>query len=100
MSLDDVSCFLHLPIDGMLLFHEGMTRDEAVEIMIWHLGDDPGDVIKEVTEIRGVHACFSYLRKIFKQRLLQQLGAQNEGDMEEVQKLRRTLSAYICCTWW
>lgn len=43
MTLDDVSCLLHLPIDGMLLSHESMTWDEAVEMMIQHLGADPGD---------------------------------------------------------
>jgi len=59
--------FAASPIDSMLLAHEGMTRDEAVEMMIQHLGADPGDAIEEVTDTRGTHAQFCYLRKIFKQ---------------------------------
>lgn len=81
MTLDDVSCLLHLPIDDMLLSHESVTRDDAVEMMIEHLGADPGDSLKEVTDNNGRHARFSYLRRIFKERLLEQLEAHNEGDM-------------------
>ena len=47
MTLDDVSCLVHLPIDGMLLSHE------AIEMMIHHLGADMGDALKEVTDING-----------------------------------------------
>jgi hypothetical protein len=38
MTLDDVSCLLHLPIDGMLLSHESISRDDAMEMMMWYLG--------------------------------------------------------------
>jgi len=34
LTLDDVSCLLHIPIDGMLLSHSSITRDEAVEWMV------------------------------------------------------------------
>jgi hypothetical protein len=70
VTLDDVSCLLHLPIDGMFLSHESMTRDEAVEMMIQYLGADPGDAIEEVNDTRGAHSRFAYLRRIFKERLL------------------------------
>ena len=76
---------LHLLVDGMLLAHEGLTRDEVVEMMIRYLGANLGDANEEVNDSRGAHARFSYLKRIFKERLLQQL----EGDMEEeVQKLQ------------
>jgi len=71
VTLDDVSCLLHLHLDGMLLFHKNMKRDEVVEMMIQHLGDDLGDAVKEVTDTNGGHAQFSYLRKIFKEHLLE-----------------------------
>ena len=42
-----------------------------------------------MTETRGAHARFSYLRRIFKERLQLQLALDNEGGMqEEVQRLR------------
>ncbi|RHN51109.1 putative protein-serine/threonine phosphatase [Medicago truncatula] len=72
----------------MLLSHEGMTRDDAVEMMMQYLGCDPGDAVVEVTPNRGAHCRFSYLRRIFKDRLLQQLELENEyGVTQEVRGL-------------
>jgi hypothetical protein len=70
VTLDDVSCLLHLPIDGMFLANESISRDDVVEMMIQYLGSNPGDAIEEVTDTRGSHARFNYLRRIFKERLL------------------------------
>ena len=55
VTLDDVSCLLHLPIDGMLLSHETITRGDAVDSMVTHLGSDLGDALLEVTRTRGAH---------------------------------------------
>jgi len=88
VTLDDVSCLLHLPIDGMLMSHETITRDDAVDLMVTHLGSDPGDALLEVTRTRGAHCRFRYLRRIFKERLLQQLELENEHGMtQEVRRL-------------
>jgi hypothetical protein len=70
VTLDDVSCLLHLPIDGILMSHEFISRDDAVDSMVMYLGSDPGDALVEVTRTRGAHCRFSYLRRIFKERLL------------------------------
>jgi hypothetical protein len=53
--LDDVSYLFHLPIDGMLLSHSTITRDEAVEWMVEQLGSDPGEAVAEVTQTKGAH---------------------------------------------
>jgi len=45
VTLDDVSCLLHLPIDGMLLSHSTISRDEAVEWMVEQLGSDMGEAV-------------------------------------------------------
>ncbi|XP_039685385.1 protein MAIN-LIKE 1-like [Medicago truncatula] len=81
----------------MFLSHESMARDNAVEMMMQYLGSSPEDALDEVNETRGAHAQFSYLRRIFKGRLLQHLEADNEGGMkEEVQKLwDQTLRIYL-----
>ena len=55
VTLDDVSCLLHLPIDGMLLSHEAITRDVPMEWMMTHLGSDPGQAHVEVTKTKGAH---------------------------------------------
>ena len=73
MTLKDVSCLLHLPIDGMLQSHEAITRDDVVEWMVEYLGSNPGEALVEVTRTKGAHCRFSYLRRIFKDRMLEKL---------------------------
>jgi len=89
VTLDDVSCLLHLPIDGMLLSHEFITRDNAVDLMVTYLGSDTGHALVEVTCTRVARCRFSYFRRIFKERMLEQLALANEHDVtEEVRTLR------------
>jgi len=98
MTLDDVSRLLHLTIDGMLMSHESISRDDVVEMMVMgYLRSSPRVALDEVNETGGAHARFSYLRKIFKERLLLQLELDNEGGMEEeVQRLRdQALRIYL-----
>jgi len=71
VTLDDVFCLLHLPIDGKLLSHGSISRDDAVKMIIRYLGSTMGNAIEEVNDTRGAHARFAYLRRIFKERLLQ-----------------------------
>lgn len=40
ITLDDVSCLLHLPIRGRLLDHKNIGREEVVDMMVTHLGVD------------------------------------------------------------
>jgi len=69
VTLDDVACLLHLPIDDRLLSHGSISRDEAVELMETYLGSSTGDALKEVQKTKGAHCRFSYLERIFKERL-------------------------------
>ena len=88
VTLDDVSCLLHLHIEGMLLSHETITRDDAVEWMVEQLGSDPSESLVEVTRTKGAHCRFSYLRRIFKERMLEQLALETEhGVTQEVRRL-------------
>ena len=90
MTLDDVSCLLHLPIDGMFLSHASISRDEAVEWMETYLGSDPGEALVKVTKTKGAHCRFGYLQRIFKQRMKKQLELKTEhGSVtQEVQRMR------------
>ena len=65
VTLNDVSCLLHLPIDGMLLSHWFISRDEAVEWMKTYFPSVPGEALVEVTKTKGAHCCFDYLQRIF-----------------------------------
>ena len=87
--INDVSCLLHIPIDGMLLTHKLISRDDAVDSMVMYLRSDPGDALLELTRTKGAHCRFSYLRMIFKECLLQQLALETaHGVTEEVRRLR------------
>ena len=89
VTLDDVASLLHIPIDGMLLSHGSITRDEAVEWMVEYLGSDLGDALKEVEKTKGAHCRFNYLERIFKERLNEQRDLVEEyGVTEEVERLR------------
>jgi hypothetical protein len=101
VTLDDVSCLLHLPINGMLLSHEAMTQNNAVEWMVEHMGIDPGQALVEVTRTKGAHCPFSYLRRIFKERMLEQLALETKhGVVRRCGGCGTRLSAYICYTLW
>jgi len=90
VTLDDKTCLLHLPIDGMLLSHGFISRDEAMEMMETCLGSDLGDALIEVEKTKGAHCRVGYMQRIFKERLKEQLALEIEhgGVTEEVQRLR------------
>jgi len=89
VTFDDGSCLLHLPIDGMLLSHEAITRDVAVEWIVTHLGSDSGEAHVEVTKTKGAHCRFGYLQRIFKQRMKEQLELETEHSVtQEVRRMR------------
>jgi len=73
-------------------YDNGQCSGDDIE----HLGVDPGEALSEVNDTKGAHARFSYLRRIFKDRLLEQLQADNDGDLVPVRKLRKqTLRIYL-----
>lgn len=51
---------------GKLLGHRSIIREEVVEMMVTHLGVDPTKASKEVADIRGVDARFSFLNNFIK----------------------------------
>lgn len=100
MTLDDVSNLLHLPIDGLLLFHKSMPKAEAVQMMMKLLVDDGGDTWKEVDDTEGGHARFSYLKIIFKERLREARTAYHDGQFDEMQQTRdQSLQVYWLFFW-
>lgn len=64
ITLDDVSCLLHLPIRGRLLDHARINRDEVVEMMEICLGVNPGDFIQELEAIWRCHARFRFFEEV------------------------------------
>jgi hypothetical protein len=63
VTLDDVYCLLHLPIEGILLDHHGIIgMAEHIELMVTYLGSSPGQADHQFTMTRGAHAWFTNLR--------------------------------------
>lgn len=56
---------LHLLTRGKLLDHERITKDEALELIIYYLGVDPEAALLEMARDIGVHAMFEFLKKIY-----------------------------------
>jgi len=53
------------------------------------LRSDPGEALVEVTQTKGAHCRFRYLRRIFKDSMLEQLALETEYSVtEEVRWLR------------
>ncbi|MCI65201.1 serine/threonine-protein phosphatase 7 long form-like protein, partial [Trifolium medium] len=52
VTLDDVSCLLHLPFRGRLLDHIPITKIEDIDLMVRLLGSDPADADTEVTKTK------------------------------------------------
>lgn len=70
ITLDGVSCSLHLPISGELLDHGKIRKDEALKLIIDYLGVDSEDEMMEMERTRGDQASFEFLKKLYKNKLL------------------------------
>lgn len=61
ITLNNVSCILHLPIQGKLFNYSRTTRPEALDRMVTYLGADRGKAQQELDDTRWCHARFSFL---------------------------------------
>lgn len=69
ITLDDVSCVLHFPTRGRLLNHSKMFIPDALDMMVTYLGAEPGEFQIDNYAMRGAHARFSYMEKLYKYHL-------------------------------
>ncbi|XP_050889853.1 uncharacterized protein LOC127095166 [Lathyrus oleraceus] len=82
ITLDDISCLLHLPIRGKLLGHERLGREEVIEIMVTHLRVDPTEASNEVANTIDAHARFKLLEQLYKDHM--QWDEYDDGDNMQV----------------
>ncbi|MCI39216.1 serine/threonine-protein phosphatase 7 long form-like protein, partial [Trifolium medium] len=71
VTLDDVSCLLHLPLRGRLQDHITLSKEEGVIVMVNLLGAELVDALYEVTKTKCAHAMTTYLKGIFKHHIEQ-----------------------------
>lgn len=77
-TLDDVACFLHLPIRGKLLDHSRIKRDKSQDMMVIYLGVGPMDALMHCENTRGAHSKILYLQKLFEENL--ELAEETDND--------------------
>lgn len=69
ITLDDVSCLLHILIRGKLSDHRRLGREEASEMLVTYLEANPTETINELTDIGGAHSRFKFLDELYKDHL-------------------------------
>jgi hypothetical protein len=89
ITLDDVQCLLHLPIEGKFLNHKRMVKDEANDMLCTFLGCDVDDVDQQFRDTNGPHVTYSYLQQIYMENL-EKAEADQEGEMvnHEIRRYR------------
>ncbi|KAK2363244.1 protein MAIN-LIKE [Trifolium repens] len=65
ITLDDVQCLLHIPIEGKFLNHRKMTRDEGAGMVSSFLGVTLSLVLKLFGELDGPYLKHSFVESIF-----------------------------------
>lgn len=90
ITLDDVSCLLHIPIDGHLLFHESLTVAEGAEYLVQYLGLNRNESLAECAKIKSGRISYSWLLKIFKDYLVRADEYASQPDEESAREWYRT----------
>lgn len=100
ITLDEVSCLLHLPIRGKLLDHCMIIRDEVVEMMVTYLEVDIGDSLKEVEDTWGCHARFKFPERSYVEQLTtaEQVAGNDEKTMQHRACALRAYMFYLVGT--
>jgi hypothetical protein len=82
VTLDDVYCLLHLPIEGTLFdHHDIIDKVKTINLMVAYLGASPAAADHQITVTRGAHARFTYLRTLMCSHLQHLRQFQMAGDI-------------------
>ncbi|GAU36603.1 hypothetical protein TSUD_387550 [Trifolium subterraneum] len=99
ITLDDVSCLLHIPITGKMLNHLGTscTTEECEDMCREYLNFPRTKCRAEFKKMKGAHIGFPMLEKIYAANLRRTLKAEEEEEEEEVVQNYRdcTIRAFL-----
>jgi hypothetical protein len=99
ITLDDVSCLLHIPITGKMLNHLGTscTTEEGEDMCREYLNFPRTKCRAEFKKMKGAHIGFPMLEKIYAANLRRALKAEEEEEEEEVVQNYRdcTIRAFL-----
>jgi hypothetical protein len=67
ITLDDVSCLLHIPISGKMLNHEGTAckMEEGADMCDTYLNFPKEDCMEEFDKMKGAHLSFQKLLQLY-----------------------------------
>jgi hypothetical protein len=104
ITLDDVSCLLHIPISGKMLNHVGTACkvDEGADMCHEYLNFDREDCKEEFDKMKGAHIGFPKLQQLFHENLNLALEAGiNKDSEDDIQFYRectiRCFLLYLIC---
>ncbi|XP_045801581.1 protein MAIN-LIKE 1-like isoform X5 [Trifolium pratense] len=85
ITLDDVSCLLHIPINGKMLNHVGTacSMAEGKDMCEKYLNFNRDDCKQEFSKMKGAHIGFPKLEKIYHANLSQALEAENNQESDD-----------------
>ncbi|XP_058747023.1 protein MAIN-LIKE 1-like [Vicia villosa] len=87
ITLDDVTCLLHLQIRGRFLDHESIGKEEVLDLLVEMLGVTFESALGEINKTRGSHVSYNYLDQMFEDEI--QHAREADGDVEQVTIHRR-----------
>ena len=65
ITLDDVSCLLHIPVGGNPLFHETLTTNQGTEYLVDYLGLDRAESAAETESMNSARITYDCLLNIY-----------------------------------
>ncbi|CAJ2647685.1 unnamed protein product [Trifolium pratense] len=103
ITLDDVQCLLHLPIEGKLLNHRKISRAEGVELVNTYLGVSESKCWEFFIDTHGPHITYGDLAFVYTTRWEEIDKAVSENrPMHEITVLRqqciRAFLLFLVCT--
>jgi len=71
ITLDDVTCLLHLPIEGIMMSHpKKVFQDDGVDLMVRHLGVTQAVAVKNCNEEYDAYISYKTLKEFMSTTLI------------------------------
>jgi hypothetical protein len=84
VTLDDVSCLLHLSNEGQLPDYEYVNKEEGTKLMVDLIGADPTHIGNEMVKTKWSHVRHTYLQTHFQTLRAHIDDYEVEGNQDEV----------------
>ena len=98
VTLDDVACLLHIPIEGRMLSHpKKMSRTDRADLMVRHLGVTQAVVVKNCNEEYGGYISYKMPREYYEGYLDSATRLSDPQTPEEEQELERVMTGCVKC---